>query len=152
MEPKKVVSALIAVAMTSLALTGCATPVKPDPKIDIDREILQSSTQIMRAQATLYNAGALNNERMHLPVWVDGNQKVTVSWYGDAKELFVALAKAKSKTFSITGVPQSLPVVIDVHDTPYSTIITLLQSQLGYRATLTEDSSNINLQYNKPQP
>lgn len=150
---KKLLTLLITASVV-VALNGCTTikPVQTAPKVDIDREILQSAQKIMTAQATLYNAAALNNERMHLPTWIDGNQKVTVSWYGDAKELFTELAKAKSKTLNITGVVQPLPVVIDVHDTPYSTIVTLLQSQLGYRATLLEDSSTITLQYNKPQP
>lgn len=139
--------------VTLSVLQGCATTQhsRIEQKINIDQEILDSTTKIMRAQATLYNASALNNERMKLPVWIDGDQKVTVSWYGDAHELFSELAKAKSKKFTTSGVQQPLPVVLNVRDTEYSTIINLLQSQLSYRAVVTENETGINLKYNEPK-
>ncbi len=150
---KKLLASLSATLVTFSVLQGCATTQnsKLEQQVNIDQEILDSTTKIMRAQATLYNAGALNNERMKLPVWIDGDQKVTVSWYGDARELFVELAKAKSKQFTTSGVQQPLPVVLNVRDTKYSTIINLLQSQLSYRATVTESEVGINLQYNEPR-
>lgn len=150
---KKLLASLSAALVTFSVLQGCATThnSKLEQQVNIDQEILDSTTKIMRAQATLYNAGALNNERMKLPVWIDGDQKVTVSWYGDARELFIELAKAKSKQFTTSGVQQPLPVVLNVRDTKYSTIINLLQSQLSYRATVTESEVGINLQYNEPR-
>lgn len=150
---KKLLASLSATLVTFSVLQGCATTqsTSKDQQVNIDQEILDSTTKIMRAQATLYNAGALNNERMKLPVWIDGDQKVTVSWYGDARELFAELAKAKSKQFTTSGVQQPLPVVLNVRDTKYSTIINLLQAQLSYRATVTENEVGINLQYNMPK-
>ncbi|ENV52439.1 IncI1 plasmid conjugative transfer protein TraH [Acinetobacter junii CIP 107470 = MTCC 11364] len=141
---------LLCVGFAAL-LQGCATTQKNTDQVNIDQEILNATHKIMRAQATLYNASALNNARMTLPYWIDGDQPVTVTWYGDAQELFTSFAKARNKQFVETGVKQPLPVALDVRDTKYSTIITLLQSQLGYRATIIEDETTIKLQYNPPK-
>jgi len=144
----------LAVLLASLVLTGCATQQKVDnAQSEIDRQILEASQKIQAAQADLYQAGALNQPTKKLPISiVDNQQRVTVSWQGDALQLLNKLAHDRGLTFSFMGVRMPLPINIDVKDASYDSVIQMLRAQIGYRADINQTPDKLVLQFNRPQP
>jgi len=144
----------LAVLLASLVLTGCATQQKVDnAQSEIDRQILEASQKIQAAQADLYQAGALNQPTKKLPISiVDNQQRVTVSWQGDALQLLNKLAHDRGLTFSFMGVRMPLPINIDVKDASYDSVIQMLRAQIGYRADINQTADKLVLQFNRPQP
>jgi len=144
----------LAVLLASLVLTGCATQQKVDnAQSEIDRQILEASQKIQAAQADLYQAGALNQPTKKLSISiVDNQQRVTVSWQGDALQLLNKLAHDRGLTFSFMGVRMPLPINIDVKDASYDSVIQMLRAQIGYRADINQTPDKLVLQFNRPQP
>lgn len=140
--------------LIGLALTGCATQQKTDnAQVEIDRQILEASQKIQSAQADLYQAGALNQPTTKLPISiVDNQQRVTLSWQGDALQLLNKLAHDRRLAFSFMGVRMPLPVNIDVKDAPYDTVMQMVRAQIGYRAEISQYPDKLVLQFNRPQP
>lgn len=145
----------IAALLVALAVTGCASK-KPDGAVDaqavVDQQIMDAAQKIQMAQADLYQAGALNGQVTRIPTSImDGRQRVTLSWQGDALQLLNKLAHDRGLEFSFMGVRMPLPVSIDVKDMPYQSVLSMLRAQVGYRANIDQTSEKLVLQYNRPQ-
>jgi defect in organelle trafficking protein DotD len=148
---------LTVTVVTSLA--GCATAPQPrtgpadDAQAAVDRQILAAAEKIQRAQAALYQAGALDSA---VPLAAseikDDEQRVSLTWKGDAAELVQQLARDRGWSFVTTGVRLPLPVNLTVTDEPFRSVVQLLRAQIGYRAAITLQADRLMLEYNRPQP
>lgn len=144
---------LFATFLPSLLLAACATPPATSAaQIEVDRQILEASQKIQAAQADLYRAGALNHPTKKKPTPISGNQqRIDVTWQGDALQLLNKLAHDRGLAFAFTGVRLPLPVSIDVKDAPYSNVLDMVRAQIGYRASIMQEQDRVVLQFNRPQ-
>jgi defect in organelle trafficking protein DotD len=72
-------------------------------------------------------------------------------WMGDAAELLERLSKERGLEFTTSGVKLPLPISIAVKRQPLQGVLRLVQSQVAYRATVTQTAQQLLLQYNSPQ-
>lgn len=149
-----------AAVLAAAALTGCASALKKPPAAGptadaqalVDAQILDAAAKIQRAQAELFQAGALNApvEPAAADIRDDG-QPVTLTWRGDAAELLRRLARDRGLGFASAGVRLPLPVRLSVKDEPFAGVLQLLRAQIGYRAVVSQVGDRIILEYSRPQ-
>lgn len=150
---------ILTVAVVATSLAGCATAPPPstgpgdDAQATVDRQIFAAAEKIQRAQAALYQAGALDSAVPPAASEIkDDEQRVSLTWKGDAAELAQQLARDRGLGFVTTGVRLPLPVNLTVTDEPFRGVLQLLRAQIGYRAAITWQADRVMLEYNRPQP
>lgn len=140
--------------LSAAALTACASK-QPDASAQslIDQQILEASQKIEAAQVDLYQAGALNSRVvMRVPnINLADKDFVTINWQGDAVQLLAKLAQDRGDLFEYMGLRMPLPVDINVKGAPYESVLSMLRSQIGYRAVVSRAPGKLVLQYNQPQ-
>lgn len=143
----------LACVSIGLALAGCAVqPVADNAQAEVDRQILEASQKILNSQAALYKAGALNQPVPVRPATVpEDQQRITLSWQGDALQLLDKLAHERGQVFSVIGLRMALPVNIEVSGAPYDSVMDMLRAQIGYRAEISQSAEKLVLQYNAPK-
>lgn len=152
----KTLSILTAVLVVTLA--GCATAPRPvgepaDAQATVDRQILAAAENIQRAQAALYQAGALNEAVPPATLDIkDDEQRLSLTWKGDAAELVQQLARDRGLSFATTGVRLPLPVSMTVKNEPFRSVLELLRAQVGYRAVIAQRADRLVIEYNRPLP
>jgi defect-in-organelle-trafficking protein DotD len=143
----------LACVSIGLALAGCAAqPVADNAQAEVDRQILEASQKILSSQTALYKAGALNQPVLAQPATVSNDQqRITLSWQGDALQLLDKLAHDRGQAFSVIGLRMPLPVNIEVSGAPYDSVMDMLRAQIGYRAEISQSAEKLVLQYNAPK-
>jgi defect in organelle trafficking protein DotD len=150
---------ILIVTVVATSLAGCATVPQlgtgpgDDAQAAVDRQILAAAEKIQRAQAALYQAGALDSAVPLVAAEIkDDERRVSLTWKGDAAELAQQLARDRGWSFVTTGVRLPLPVNLTVTDEPFRSVLQLLRAQMGYRAAITLQADRLMLEYNRPQP
>jgi defect-in-organelle-trafficking protein DotD len=133
-------------------LTGCTAPgAANDFRQELDHNMQSISRGIQFSQADLYNASVINQAAAKQPALILNNQQlVSITWQGDALQLCDQLARSRGLRFSSVGVRLPLPVVIEVDNLPYESVLNLLRAQIGYRADLMQEGDELLLNYNRP--
>jgi defect-in-organelle-trafficking protein DotD len=145
-------------AVVAASLAGCATAPQPvgepaDAQATVDRQILAAAEKIQRAQAALYQAGALNEAVTPSTLDIkDDEQRLSLTWKGDAAELVQQLARDRGLNFATTGVRLPLPVSMTVKNEPFRSVLELLRAQVGYRASISQQADRLVVEYNRPLP
>lgn len=144
-------------AGVAVSLAGCASApriVEPDDaQATVDRQILVAAEKIQRAQADLYQAGALNEAVQPATLDIkDDDQRLSLTWKGDAAELVQQLARDRGLSFATIGVRLPLPVNMTVKNEPFRNVLQLLRAQIGYRAAISQQADRLVIEYNRPLP
>jgi defect-in-organelle-trafficking protein DotD len=143
-------------AVVASSLAGCATAPAvdlADAQATVDRQILAAAEKIQRAQADLYQAGALNAAAQPATLDIkDDDQRLSLTWKGDAAELVQQLARDRGLGFVITGIRLPLPVSMTVKNEPFRNVLQLLRAQIGYRAAISQQADRLVIEYNRPLP
>lgn len=153
----KTLSILTSVVVTA-TLAGCATAPQSagepaDAQATVDQQILAVAEKIQRAQAALYQAGALNEAVPPATLNIkDDEQRLSLTWKGDAAELVQQLARDRGLSFATTGVRLPLPVSMTVKNEPLRSVLELLRAQVGYRAAISQQADRLVVEYNRPLP
>jgi defect-in-organelle-trafficking protein DotD len=136
--------------LAACATRGARNSATADP--EVDQQILEAAQKIQSAQNHLFRSGALNRPMTQVAASInDGEQRVTLTWKGDAQQLLIRLAKDRGLNFTQMGIRMPLPVVINVHDEPFAEVIEQIRAQVGYRAVVDESRGALVLLYNRPQ-
>jgi defect-in-organelle-trafficking protein DotD len=119
---------------------------------EVDQQILEAAQKIQSAQNQLFKSAALSRPINQVAATIrDGDQRVTLTWKGDAQQLLMRMAKDRGLNFTQMGIRMPLPVVINVHDEPFAEVLEQIRAQVGYRAVVDEARGSLVLLYNRPQ-
>ncbi len=155
-RPPATLSILLSTAVLA-ALAGCASPGKPrsteTASAVVDRQILAAAQRIQSSQEALYQAGAINEVApLSAQAVNDQDTLMDFGWMGDAADLLQRLSKERGLEFTTSGVKLPLPISIAVKRQPLQGVLRLVQSQVAYRATVTQTAQQLVLQYKPAQP
>jgi defect in organelle trafficking protein DotD len=142
---------LILFMFSFLLLSGCSNLGKKNEESAqiIDKMILDAAVKIQSSHAALYQAGALNSINVK-PSSEFGQNLYSVVWYGDAIQLLAKMAKDQNMKFKYSGVRLPLPVSIKSIDANYNDTLSIIKSQIGYRAELSQSGKTMSLIFNRP--
>lgn len=148
---------VLAVVVTLMS-TGCSIFQHKENLADTTEARIQTNldlaiSQIEATQAELYQAGAISQQKTGISGGIyDDNQKLTLDWNGDAKQLVQKLAKQRSYSFAATGVVLPLPININVNNMSYRNVMERIQTQIGYRAgiQMNNNTREVLLNYTSP--
>ncbi len=113
----------------------------------IDKMILDAALKVQNSQSDLYQAGALNSFSVKSSETVVGENLYSIVWFGDAVELLSKMAKDQGMTFRFSGVRLPLPVSIKSINADYNDTLSIIKSQIGYRAELTRAGNSMVLTF-----
>lgn len=139
------------VTVLTLLLSGCQTP--PSSQVSCTPQSTTIRTQTVNMQTRLLQKnGAINTRAFRLPPPVTANsQRITIKWDGDAVELLAQLAHRRGANFVYTGTRLPLPVDVNVTNMTFENLLSLLREQIGWRARLTQDGSELRLYFSVPE-
>lgn len=142
---------LILFTLSFLLLNGCSIVNKDEESAQskVDKMILDAAVKVQSSHAALYQAGALNSVNVK-PSLEIGQSLYSVVWYGDAIELLTKMAKDQNMKFRYSGVRLPLPVAIKSIDANYNDTLSIIKSQIGYRAELSQSGNTMTLIFNRP--
>lgn len=141
---------LILFMLSFLLLNGCSSKKNDESaQSKIDKMILDAAVKVQSSHAALYQAGALNSVNVKPSLEV-GQNLYSVVWYGDAIELLTKMAKDQNMKFKYSGVRLPLPVSIKSIDANYNDTLSIIKSQIGYRADLSQSGNTMTLMFNRP--
>jgi defect-in-organelle-trafficking protein DotD len=138
----------------ALVVSGCSTPPAKNPaaadaersarRQDLDARLSDTEARV----AALKRSTSTAANRPVGGVRVNPDNKVTVSWSGEAAPLVTQLARAKGLEPKITGKPiMPIPVSIDVTDADVVDVLRDIGAQLGSRADLIMRNNQLELRY-----
>lgn len=138
-------------ALSGILLSGCqmqqthTTPVTT-------QTTLADALLIKNTQQHLYFTGALNQTPSRLLTHFTANSdRVSLDWEGDAIELLAQLARQRGLNFAYSGVRLPLPVSIHVSNITFESLLRQLEMQVGWRATIKQQSLELHLYFTLPE-
>ncbi len=140
----------LAAPAAALLLSGCQFFQEKPPVPAAPAPVLAA---VPAQQQALWREGVINT-RSALPADVirAQGQWVAVDWNGDAVELLSHLARQRGQKFAWTGVRLPLPVDIEVDGISYQNLLTLIEMQTAWRATLHQLPGQLTLAFAQSQP
>lgn len=142
---------MFAAPAVALLLAGCQVfapqpstkPVAPDPVL----------VRVVAQQQVLWQEGGINTPSALPADYIrSNNERLSVTWSGDAVELLSHLAAQRGARFTWTGVRLPLPVNLHVNDVTYQNLLHLIDMQTAWRATLQQMPGQLALVFAQPQP
>lgn len=136
-------------------LSACQSP-GPRKDACITTPLPQTTAQqvqtIQTHTALLQRAGAIDQHTTPLAASLTANsQRISLLWDGDAVELLAQLARQRGLHFVYTGTRLPLPVDINVQGMTFENLLALLREQIGWRATLSQNGTELHLLFSAPQ-
>lgn len=152
---KKKNLSILLITLSSFVFASCSAKKHDDAsesaQVKIDKMILDAAIKVQASQAALFQAGALNSVSLKSSLDLDVRENLySIVWYGDAIELLTKMAHDQKIKFKFTGVRLPLPLAIKSIDASYDDILSLIKSQIGYRAELTQSDGSMFLRFNHP--
>ncbi|ENA1736979.1 DotD/TraH family lipoprotein [Yersinia ruckeri] len=131
-------------------LSGCQARQAHPPSPSL-QPASANSAQLQAIQQELYLKGALNQKAPHIPASITANsQRFSVDWEGDAIELLAQLARQRGLNFAYSGVRLPLPVSVHVDNITFENLLRQLETQIGWRASLKQQSLELHLYFALP--
>ncbi|WP_337263717.1 MULTISPECIES: DotD/TraH family lipoprotein [unclassified Serratia (in: enterobacteria)] len=110
-----------------------------------------NTAQIRSTQQQLYLDGALNQKPNRLiDSFAANSDRLSLNWEGDAIELLAQLARQRGLHFAYSGVRLPLPVSVHVSNITFENLLRQLETQIGWRATLKQQPSELHLYFSLP--
>ncbi|MGR7464131.1 DotD/TraH family lipoprotein [Klebsiella aerogenes] len=136
-------------------LSACQSPATSKDAC-ITAPLPQTTAQQVQAVQThttlLQRAGVIDQHNTSLTVPLTANsQRISLLWDGDAVELLAQLARQRGLHFVYTGTRLPLPVDINVQGMIFENLLILLREQIGWRATLTQNGTELHLLFSAPE-
>lgn len=151
---KKKNLSILLITLSSFVFASCSAKkhdASESAQVKIDKMILDAAIKVQASQAALFQAGALNSVSLKPSLDLDVRENLySIIWYGDAIELLTKMAHDQKIKFKFTGVRLPLPVAIKSIDASYDDTLSLIKSQIGYRAELTQSDGSMFLKFNHP--
>lgn len=144
--------------VAAMMLSGCSLMSgKPETTTSaaevVNRNIDNAIRSVEQTQRELYQYGAVNEHATGVTgsIYTD-SQRIDLNWNGDANELLAQLARQRSFAFRTLGTRLPLPVTLKVTSVQYSDVMDIVQTQIGYRASIIVDNSRreVVLKYSAP--
>lgn len=136
-------------ALAGILLSGCQVQ-QPD-NTNLSTQVSDDASRIRSTQQQLYLDGALNQTTGRLPAMFTANSdRLSLDWEGDAIELLAQLARQRNLNFAYTGVRLPLPVSVHVTNITFENLLRQLETQIGWRATLKQQSFELHLYFALP--
>lgn len=155
LKSKLILTSLSTLFITSI-LTGCANPKTKFSEInEIDVLLLDASQRVKKAQQELFESKLLKEPGIK-DVKTNSNRakkeiKYTYIWKGDALQLLKKISIDNDVKFISTGIQVSLPISLRAENVTFEELISLIQSQINYRALIIHNPSLLILDYNNPR-
>ena len=131
-----------------LWLGGCQSPA---PK-KADNPIEQAIRSTQFTQTNLALSDSFNQQKSPPAGRIfTHSDRIWVSWEGDAAELLAQLAKQRNTAFRYMGVRLPLPVNLHVDGVNFNILLRLIQTQIAWRATLSQPGDALTLYYMPPK-
>lgn len=148
----------LSLVVAAMMLSGCTLMSgKPETTTSaaevVNRNIDNAIRSVEQTQRELYQYGAVNEHATGVTgsIYTD-SQRIDLNWNGDANELLAQLARQRSFAFRSLGTRLQLPVTLKVTSVQYSDVMDIVQTQIGYRASIIVDNSRreVVLKYSAP--
>lgn len=151
LKSKLILTSLSTLFITSI-LTGCINSSSNSSEIsEIDVLFLNATQRVKKAQHELFVNKLLNEPVVKETKKISNNKgeiKYTYIWKGDALQLLKKISADNEIRFISTGVEVSLPISLRAKNVTFSELISLIQSQINYRAQIIHNPSLLILDYN----